>query len=96
MQFSKYKGSATTAALVKAQIMEKWGAEVAAAYSPLDNVFTYRGWSERSRVVRKGEKALRSITIVEKKDNSGNVIKRYRKNVFLFHYLQTEPLTKSI
>jgi len=61
-------------------------------YDPLHNCLTFRQWLKAGYVVRRGEKAIKSVTIVEKKDEKGEVIKKYPKSVFLFFQTQVEPL----
>ncbi len=80
---------------VEAQILERYGAEAASAYDPLTNCFPCRLWLKRGFCVKKGEKALQSITFVEKKDAQGNVVGKYPKKVFLFFKSQVEPLKDS-
>ena len=61
---SEWKGSIGTMSNVAHQIMERFGVDAAKEYNPEINCFTYRGWRERGFQVRKGEKALHSITFV--------------------------------
>lgn len=89
---SNWKGSMTTRQKVEAQILERYGAEAASTYDPLTNCFPFRLWLKKGFVVRKGEKALQSMTFIEKKDAQGNVIGKYPKKVFLFFKSQVEPL----
>lgn len=89
---SNWKGSMTTRQKVENQIRERFGEEAATEYDPLTNCFPFRLWLNRGFVVKKGEKALQSITFVEKKDAQGNVIGKYPKKVFLFFKSQVEPL----
>jgi len=61
---SQWKGSLGTASNVARQIAERYGPEAATQYDPSVNCFTYRGWKERGYQVKRGEKALHSITFV--------------------------------
>lgn len=92
---SNYRGSENTRQKVEAQILERYGAEAASAYDPLTNCFPFRLWLKKGFVVRKGEKALQSMTFIEKKDAQGHVIGKYPKKVFLFFKTQVEPLKGS-
>jgi hypothetical protein len=47
---------------VEEQIRERFGEEAAAVYSPVTNCFPFRLWLKKGFVVKKGEKALQSIT----------------------------------
>lgn len=92
---SNWKGSMATRQKVEEQIRERFGSEAATSYDPLTNCFPFRLWLKKGFCVKKGEKALQSITFVEKKDAQGNVIGKYPKKVFLFFKSQTEPLKSS-
>jgi hypothetical protein len=87
---TSYRGSETTEKMVRAQLEERYGPEVAQGYNPYENVATLKDWNRHGYRVKKGEKALRSITMVEKKDEKGEVVKRYPKRCFLFHISQCE------
>jgi len=85
---SIYKGG-RTAQFVQAEIKNRFGAKEAEAYDPSKNCFTFKGWLQRGFVVKKGEKAIRSITFIKEKDKNGDLTgDTYPKNVFLFYKLQ--------
>lgn len=90
---SNYKGSAKTAADVAEQIRQRWGEEEVKNYNPFTNALTFAQWIRLGFKVKKGQKALRSITFVEKKDAQGNVIKKFPRKINLFYYLSVEPIT---
>lgn len=87
---TSYKNSQETLALVSEQIVSRWGQAELKNYDPFHNARTFQSWLKLGFKVRKGEKALRSITYIETKDSEGNVIKKYRRPVFLFYYRQVE------
>ncbi len=89
---SSYRNSEKTRELVKAQLEERFGPEIASSYDPFTNVMTMRDWNKYGYRIKKGEKALKSVTMVEKKDQNGEVIKRYPKRVCLFHEIQCEKV----
>ena len=89
---SSYTGSSQTFDLVSSQIKERWGESELKNYDPFHNARTFRSWLSLGFRVRKGEKALRSITFVETKDANGNVTKHARHSVYLFYYRQVEPV----
>jgi hypothetical protein len=89
-----YTGSEATKALLLQQIEERWGKSELKNYDPKHNARTYKSWVLAGFKVRKGEKALKSITFIETKDAAGNVLKKYRRPVSLFYYRQVEPLQK--
>ncbi|MDD2785911.1 MAG: hypothetical protein PHS79_03395 [Patescibacteria group bacterium] len=90
-----YRGSERTAKMVRDQIRERFGLSVADLYDPSSNVRTFRSWLKLGYGVKKGEKALKSVTVIERKDKDGNVLATYPKIVYLFHQSQVEPLSKS-
>jgi hypothetical protein len=90
-----WRGSEKTAASVKEEIAKRWGTEEAEKYDPRKNCFTYRTWQALGYQVKKGEKAIRSQTLVEvtepdTKDAKQAVTAKYPKTVFLFYYKQVE------
>ena len=90
---SNWTGSEKTSDLVRNQIAERWGAEEAKRYNPRENCLTFKVWLENGYAVRKGEKAIKSFIIVEKKDEkTGEVIEKRLKNIFLFYEKQVEKL----
>jgi len=89
---SSWRGSPTTAQIVKAEVAKRYGDDEARSFSPLNSCMTFRRWIQYGYRVRKGEKAIKSYTILEKKDELGNVISTYPKSVSLFHRLQVDPI----
>ncbi|MDP2709422.1 MAG: hypothetical protein Q8O93_05290 [bacterium] len=93
MLTTNYKGSETTKNMVSAQIVERWGEEEAKNYDALHNCATYKAWLSAGYRVKKGEKALRSVTYVEILGDNNEVIKKYPKAVCLFYEKQVEQIT---
>jgi len=90
---SNWTGSENTSNIVRKQIAERWGEEEAERYDPRHNCLTFKAWLENGYIVRKGEKAIKSFIIIEKKDKeTGKVVERHLKNVFLFYEKQVEPV----
>lgn len=89
-----WKGSAKTEDIVRKQIAQRWGEEEAKKYDPAKNCFTFRTWWALGYVPRKGEKGLKSYTLLDEvvKDENGKekVLKKHIKRVYLFYYLQIE------
>ncbi len=93
-----WRGSAKTAAAVREEIARRWGDEEAAKYDPLTNCFTIQTWNQLGYRVKKGEKAIRSITYVEATNHAGDAddeeeeadMRKYRKTVYLFYRTQVE------
>ena len=89
---SSWKGSLNTAENVRKQILDRWGQEEAGNYDPKCNCLTFNQWFQNGYRVKKGEKAIKSITLIEKKDEKGEVIRKYVKTVNLFYVGQVEKM----
>ena len=87
---SNWTGSETTESLVRKQIFARWGEEDAKEYNPKSNCFTIRQWNNGGFRVKKGEKALKSYVVIEKKGKDGQVIETYPKRINLFYQKQVE------
>ncbi len=96
-----WRGSEKTADAVRDEIAKRWGAAEAAQYDPTKNCFTLQTWNKLGYRVKKGEKAIRSITYVEVKDNGSteekdkpageaHEVHKYPKTVYLFYKTQVE------
>ncbi len=92
---SGYRGSEKTAEMVRKQIKERFGDKAAETYVPSLNARTFKNWLSVGYRVKQGEKALTSITFIEKRDAKGNVIRKYPKKVCLFHINQVELISNS-
>jgi hypothetical protein len=58
---------------------------------PRENVFTFDAWKALGRVVKRGEKGIQIVTIIEKTDANGAKSRRpWRTTVF--HISQTEAI----
>ena len=89
---SNWSGSKNTSELVRKQIAERWGEDEAKRYNPFENCLTFKQWLKNGCVVRKNEKAIRSFIVIEKKDkNTGAVIEKRLKTIYLFYEKQVEP-----
>src|SRR5712671_466792 len=64
----KNRGSEKTADHVREEIARRYGEEEAEEYDPQTNCFTLPTWNKLGYRVRKGEKSIRSITLIEKAD----------------------------
>ena len=89
---SNWTGSETTETLVRKQISNRWGSEEAERYNPKANCLTIRQWNENGYRVRKGETALKSYVVIEKKDKQGQVVETYPKRINLFYQKQVESV----
>jgi len=85
---SNWTGSETTENLVRKQISTRWGEKEAKKYNPKSNCMTIGKWNESGFRVKKGEKALKSYIVIEKKSKTGKVISKYPKQINLFYKSQ--------
>jgi hypothetical protein len=86
---SPYRGSEATYEMVKDQIRERWGDESADSFDPYHDALPFASWASYGYRVRKGEKALKSITFVETDEEDGPA-RKIRRTVNLFHKNQVE------
>lgn len=93
MKNTNYSGSAATRELIFNQLVDRYGEKEAKNYNPETNCRTYKSWQAEGYRVKKGEKALHSMTIVEIKDESGEVVQTYSKRINLFFQNQVEKIT---
>ena len=91
-KLSNWTGSATTAELVKDQILDRWGEDEASNYDPKRNCLTFSRWLENGYQVKKGEKAIKSFIVVEQKDEKGVVVRKYPKTINLFYIKQVQKV----
>lgn len=87
---SPYRGSESTYEMVKEQIQERWGEECAEEFDPHTDAMPLVSWASYGYRVKKGEKALKSVTYVEVKNDKGEVEKKIRRVVNLFHKNQVQ------
>ncbi len=90
---SNYKGSESTRNAVATELERRYGKEEAEKYDPYHNCLTFRQWLAHNFRVKRGERSITSLTYIERRDESGDVIATYPKRVHLFYYLQVEPIT---
>src|SRR5258708_8747004 len=95
LMLAVWKGSEKTALAVRNEIAKRWGTEEAEKYDPLKNCFTLKTWGAKGYRVRKGEKAIRSTTLLEvkdrdSKDGTKEIVSKSPNNVYLFYDKQVE------
>jgi hypothetical protein len=89
---SPYRGSEKTYEMVKEQIRERWGDKCADEFDAHTDAMPFSFWAAYNYRVKKGEHALKSVTFIEVKDGLGNVVRKVRRTVNLFHKRQVEPV----
>ena len=89
---SNYQGSEKTKEMVADQIRKIWGEQEVKNYNPYKNALTFASWIKLGYRPKKGSKAIKSLTYVEKKDEKGNVISKYPRTINLFYVRSVEPI----
>jgi hypothetical protein len=89
---SNWTGSTMTAELVKKQIIARWGIEEALNYDPKSNCLTFSQWQKSGYRVKRGEKAIKSFIVIERKDKENKVIGTYPKQINLFYVRQVQKI----
>ena len=87
---SPYRGSEQTYEMVREQIRERWGDECADEFDPHTDAMPLVSWASYGYRVKAGSKALKSVTYVEVKNVKGEVEKKIRRVVNLFHKRDVE------
>jgi len=92
-KISNYQGSEKTKDMVAEQIKEIWGESELKNYNPDKSALPFSVWLNLGYRPKKGSRALKSVTFVEKKDAEGKITKRYQRKINLFYYRSVEPIT---
>ena len=92
---SNYQGSEKTKKMVEEQIIKLYGPQELKNYNPYKNALTFASWIKLGYRPKKGSKALKSITLVERKDAQGNIISKYPRTINLFYYRSVEPIVNN-
>ena len=72
--------------MVREQLRERFGDEIADDFDPATDAMPFSSWVAQGYAPRKNSKALKSITILEVKDEkTGEVVKKIKRVVNLFH-----------
>lgn len=88
--FTPYKGSEATANRVRAEIERRFGPKAAEEYDPNHNARTYAEWRKIGYKVKPKEKSIQSLTVIQEKNDKGEVVKEYPKTVHLFYVTQVQ------
>lgn len=89
---TNYRGSLNTATLVGDQILKRFGPKARKEYRAETNCRTYASWAHLGFRVKAKERALQSITYVEKKDADGKIIEKFPRKISLFFINQVEKV----
>ena len=85
-----YRGSVNTFNMVADQIEKRFGSKAKKEYRAETNCRTYASWAHLGFRPKPKERALQSITYIEKKDAAGNVVETYPRKISLFFISQVE------
>ena len=88
---SPYRGGERSYEDVKAQLRKRYGDEVAEEYDPKTDCMPFVFWARGGYRIKPGSKAFKSVTFVEVKNDKGEVEKKVRRIVNLFHRRQVSP-----
>jgi hypothetical protein len=83
---SNWHDSEKTREMVAQQIEERWGKSEVKNYDPERNCLPFTTWLNLGFRPKKGSKALKSVTFIERRDNEGNIISKFPRAVCLFYY----------
>ena len=89
---SNWTGSQKTAELVRSQIRERFGQEAATLYDPASNALTFKEAAKRGYRVKRGETSLKSFTLIDKLEPSGQTVKVVRPVNLFFLPMQCEKV----
>ena len=87
-----YSGSIHTFNMVADQIEKRFGPKARKEYRAETNCRSYASWLQLGFRVKAKERALQSITYIEKKDSAGNVVETYPRKISLFFVSQVEKI----
>ncbi|MBL7058522.1 hypothetical protein ISS03_04240 [Patescibacteria group bacterium] len=80
---------------VVSQIIERWGEETLERYKPRLSCYTFPKWLKNGYTVRKGEKAIKTNSIMDIQDENEKVIATISIPVNLFHRKQIIRVPKA-
>lgn len=87
---TNWTGSTQTAEMVREQVRQRWGDAAAKSFDPRYDARPFAQWLNIGFRVRKGETALRSVVVIEEKDEEGKVVKKHVRKINLFAVQQIE------
>jgi len=88
---SPYKGGKNSFATVQAELRRKFGNKIAEDYHP-SLCRSFREWAKIHYRPIPGTKAIKVITVVEEKDDEGEIIKTFPRVVNLFNINQVRRI----
>jgi len=93
---SNWHDSEKTREMVATQIAERWGeSEAKNNYDPERNCLPYSRWLFLNFRPKRGSRALKSVTYIDRKDSKGNIIGKFARKVSLYYYRDVEVIPTS-
>ena len=89
---SPWRHSEKSEADVREQIRARWGDDLAEDFSAAKDAMPHKSWASYNFRVKRGERALKSRTVVEIKNEKDEIVKKICRTVNLFHRRQVEPV----
>ncbi len=91
---SNWQNSIKTRDAIAEQVEKRWGKSEVKNYDPERNCLPFVTWLNLGFRPKKGSKALKSVTFIERRDNEGNIISKFPRSINLFYYrdvIKDEP-----
>ena len=79
---------------VVSQIIERWGEDALERHNPKTSCYTFPKWLKHGYTVRKGEKAIKSYSVMDIQDENEKIIATISIPVNLFHRKQIIKVPK--
>ena len=83
---SNWQNSEKTRDAIAEQVEKRWGKSEVKNYDPERNCLPFSTWLNLGFRPKKGSKALKSVTYIERKDTEGNIISKFPRSINLFYY----------
>ena len=80
--------------LVTSQIVERWGEDCLEKHNPKRSCYTFSKWLKHGYAVKKGEKAIKSYSVMDILDENEKAIATISIPVNLFHRKQIIRIPK--
>lgn len=91
---AKWTNSEKSYNLVTSQIVERWGEDALERHNPKTSCYTFSKWLKHGYTIRKGEKAIKSYSVMDICDENEKVIATISIPVNLFHRKQIIRISK--
>ena len=93
-QNAKWTNSEASYNLVVGQIKKKWGKDEVTLHNPKQSCFTFSKWLKHGYTVKKGEKAIKTYSVLYIQNEDNQVIATLQIPVNVFYRKQVAKLMK--